>query len=266
MTHVLRPVVGDAPDELSRQAVRQAALTAPDRHRVLLAGGELEVMLLRQAWSQTPIDIERCGHLGAALVMVGKSSPDLVVVGETEGPIDPFQFLRALRQVDDVTMVVVGLDREHGDLEPDALAAGASAVVRRPFSPPELLRLLRADVNGRGRSSRPLPIDLGRLKVDAALPRIWLDGAEVLLPHMEFRLLRHLAERQGEIVPRAELQSAAWGDGVVARSNSLSVHIARLRRRFQSGVGADWIFAVRGFGYRLTVTAPAEQRRPAHGA
>ena len=75
---------------------------------------------------------------------------------------------------------------------------------------------------------------------------------------MEFRLLRYLAERHGEIVPRTELEAAAWGDGVMARSNSLNVHIARLRRRFQSGFAADWICSVRGFGYRLIVPAQVE--------
>jgi len=262
MTHVLRPTVGDERDEPPRQVLRRAGLTAPHRYRILLAGGEFDV-LLRQEWSQWPVDIDRCAHLGAALVIVGKSSPDLVVVGESAGPMDPLQFLRALRQVDDATVVVVGLDREHLDLESDAMTAGASAVVRRPFAPVELVRLLHAGVNGRGLAVRPLPVDLGRLKVDAATPRIWLDGVEVLLPHMEFRLLRHLAERQGEIVPRAELESAAWGDGAAARSNSLSVHIARLRRRFQTAVGADWICSVRGFGYRLVVPTRSGQLRPA---
>jgi DNA-binding response OmpR family regulator len=83
---------------------------------------------------------------------------------------------------------------------------------------------------------------------------------------MEFRLLRYLAEHHGGIVPRAELQSAAWGDGAVARSNSLSVHIARLRRRFPAGVEADWICSIRGFGYRLTVPARLEQPQPAVGS
>ena len=56
-----------------------------------------------------------------------------------------------------------------------------------------------------------LPIDLGRLRVDGAATRIWVDGVESLIPAMEFVLLRYLAERHGEIVTREELVSAALG-------------------------------------------------------
>jgi DNA-binding response OmpR family regulator len=263
MTHVLEPALGRSRAELPRQSPGPAQSNAGRRLQVLLVGSEFELLALRQAWSDDPIDIDGCEHLAAALVMVGRTSPDLVVVGECLGPIDPFQFLRALRQVDDTTEVVVGLDPGHGDLETDALAAGASAVVRRPFAAGELLNLLHADRRAGVRSgSGPLPIDLGRLKVDVSWPRIWIDDVEVLLPHMEFMLLRYLAERHGGIVSRAELQSAAWGTGPVARSNSLSVHIARLRRRLPTAADSGWICSIRGLGYRLTVPAASHQLSP----
>lgn len=261
MTHVLRPAVGVRRDELPRQALSRSAQTASGQSRVLLAGGDVESRELRQAWSKWPIDVDQCADLAAALVLIGKSAPDLVVLGDAQGPLDAFEFLRALRQVDAETVVVLGLDEEHCDLETDALGAGASTVVRRPFSPTELLALLHPGPRGAARGGRQAtPLDLGRLKVDSTSPRMWLDGVEVLLPHMEFRLLHHLAEQYGEIVPRAELETAAWGEGAAARSNSLSVHIARLRRRFQAGTGADWICSVRGFGYRLVDPAPTQKR------
>jgi DNA-binding response OmpR family regulator len=196
-------------------------------------------------------------------VMVGKLSPDLVVIGETQGKLDALDFLRALRQVDSSTVVALGLEQQHVELDSAALAAGASVVVRRPFAPAELMSLIRPASSGRLRSDRlSLPIDLGRLKVDVSAPRIWLDGVEIMLPHMEFRLLRYLSERQGEIVPRLELELAAWGDSGPVRSNSLSVHIARLRRRFEGGVDTDWICSVRGFGYRLLVPGFVDRPRP----
>ena len=263
MTHVLRPPGGGGREELPRQHQRRSGRTESHRLLVLLVGGEFELLVLRKAWSELPVDVDRYADLAAALVMVGKLTPDLVVIGESTGSLDLLDFLRALRQVDPATVVVVGLDKEHLQLESAALAAGATTVAPRPFSPLDLLGLLHPGPRGGVKGgSRPLPVDLGRLKVDAVTPRIWLDGIELLLPHMEFRLLRHLAERQDEIVSRADLETAAWGDGAAARSNSLSVHIARLRRRFQARTGADWICAVRGFGYRLAVPVPVGKQRP----
>jgi DNA-binding response OmpR family regulator len=260
MTDLLQPAVGRGQADLPRQARRRTIGSITRRLLVLLAGDEAELGRLRQSWSGQAIDVDRCGHLAAALVLVGKSSPDLVVIGETRGPLDAGDFLRALRQVDRATFVVVGLVDMHVDLASDLLAAGASAVVRRPFAPAELLGLLPAGIwTSPPAGPVPQPLDLGRLKVDITLPRIWLDGGEVLLPRMEFRLLRQLAEHVGEVVPRAELQSAAWGDVAAARSNSLAVHMGRLRRRLQAGSGVEWICSIRGFGYRLVVPAAAGQ-------
>ena len=111
---------------------------------------------------------------------------------------------------------------------------------------------------------RPMPIDLGRLRVDGAATRIWVDGVETLIPAMEFLLLRYLAERHGEIVTREELVSAGWGEGAQVPSNSLNVHLARIRRRFPAGPGEDWLRPVRGIGYQLIVPPRlvfAEHRR-----
>ncbi len=78
---------------------------------------------------------------------------------------------------------------------------------------------------------------------------------ESLIPAMEFLLLRYLAERHGEVVTREELVTAGWGEGAVVPSNSLNVHLARLRRRFSPDSGEHWIRPIRGIGYLFLVPA-----------
>jgi DNA-binding response OmpR family regulator len=163
-------------------------------------------------------------------------------------------FLVALRQVDVDTPVIVGLDDARPELGAEALAGGATAVVRRPFAPEAVLRLMDSSRTGEGAFRvRPMPIEVGRLRVDGAATRIWVDGVETLIPAMEFLLLRYLAERHGEIVTREELVTAGWGAGARVPSNSLNVHLARIRRRFPAGPGEDWLRPVRGIGYQLIV-------------
>ena len=113
---------------------------------------------------------------------------------------------------------------------------------------------------------RPLPIDLGRLRVDGAAARIWVDGTESLIPAMEFLLLRYLAERHGEIVTREELVCAGWGEGAAVPSNSLNVHLARLRRRFPGDSGEHWIRPIRGIGYQFLVPAAGRAQSAAAGS
>lgn len=241
-------------DAGSRAVWRAGSLRSSERLLVLLACTQAEADRLQEAWSGQAIDMLYCADLAVALVRAGQSRPDMVVVGGAGGVLGPVDFLVALRHVDPDTPVIVGLDNARPHVGAEALAAGATAVVRRPFSAEAVLRLMDSSSTGEGAFRvRPMPIDVGRLRVDGAAPRIWVDGVETLIPAMEFVLLRFLAERHGEIVTRRELVSAAWGEDARVPSNSLNVHLARIRRRFPAAPGEDWLRSVRGIGYQLIV-------------
>ncbi|MEP6561534.1 MAG: winged helix-turn-helix domain-containing protein, partial [Nakamurella sp.] len=225
------------PAAVPQQVWRAGRMRAPGRLLVILACGPGESERLHQAWVGQAIDVVDCPNLAVALVRIGQSGADMVIVGEPGGVLGPVDFLTALRHVDTTTPVIVGLLEDCLELGSAALAAGATAVVRRPFAPGSVLRLLDSTTPTGSFQVRPLPIDLGRLKVDGAATRIWLDGVELIIPAMEFLLLRYLAERHGEIVSRAELLSAGWGDKDAVPNNHLNVHLARIRRRFPDDSG-----------------------------
>ena len=240
-----------------QQANNAGELHSPARLLVLLAGDRSESARLHEAWVGQPVDLHDCPSLAVALLRIGQSSPDMVVVGAAAGLLGPVDFLQALRQVDTETPVIVGLDDGNAQLGSDVLSAGATAVVRRPFSAESVLRLLDSSVRKSSFHLKPLPVDLGRLRVDGAATRMWLDGVEMLIPAMEYLLLRYLAERHGQIVPRGELLVAGWGHRASVPNNHLNVHLARIRRRFPTDGAVDWLRPVRGIGYQLLVPQPA---------
>lgn len=246
----LRLVSQDAP-HVAHPAGREGAVVR--RRSVLVVAGPAEADHLTQAWSGQTIDVRSCDSLTAALLLIGRDNPDAVVVGATTGPIGVVDFLRTVRAEDTGTPIIIGVDDTQRDLGVDALSAGATAIVRRPFCVEDLLRILSfTDAAGHPLQVRPPPIEVGgRLRVDGGSPRMWLDGRETLLPPMEYLLLRYLAARPGEILSRTELVNAVWGEG--RSSNTLSVHLARLRRRLVGAAGDDWIRPVRGFGYQFLV-------------
>ena len=91
-------------------AWRAGRLRAPERLVVLLACGQAESDVLQQAWVGQAIDVLTCPDLAVALVRIGQSAPDMVIVGGSSGPLGAVDFLLALRQVDPDTPVIVGLD------------------------------------------------------------------------------------------------------------------------------------------------------------
>jgi DNA-binding response OmpR family regulator len=233
---------------------RAGRMSSPDRLLVLLVCSRAELDQLRAVWVGQAIDIHHRENTAGALVVAGQAGPDIVVIGETSGPLDATDFVSALREVGNDTPVIVGFPKEHPETAAAVLEAGATAVVQRPFSPEALLRLMDSSTPRDGAFHvRPLPLDLGRLRVDGASARIWIDGQESLLPAMEYMLLRYLAERHGQIVSREELSAVGWGRGASVPSNSLTVHLTRLRRRFPTDPGEEWLRTIRGIGYQFIV-------------
>ena len=240
-------------------------MSAPDRPLVFLACDSEESQMLRHAWEGQAIDVESGADLAVALVRGGQWSPDIFVVGNSTGVIGPLDFVRTLRSAGAAAPVVIGMTESDPLRADDLLAAGATAVLVRPFSAGTILHLLHATSPRGSFQMKPLPIDLGRLRVDGIATRMWVDGDEHLMPAMEHLLLRYLAERHGQIVSREELVSAAWGQSATTMSNSLAVHLARVRRRFEAHSGVDWIRSVRGCGYQLIVPAGVAVSRTAVG-
>ncbi|MFC7339864.1 response regulator transcription factor [Saccharopolyspora griseoalba] len=203
---------------------------------------------LRTGLSTSRTEVVDCADPAEALLLLGRLCPDAVVLGEVLGNLTPLTFLRIARGQDPDLPIVAAADSPTNQFAVQAAENGATDVVARPADPHELHDALRLDEH------RPQPLDLGRLRIDGSLPRMWVDGEEVKLPPRELAVLRLLAHRVDTTVSRAELVEAAWGPHGSDVDNSLSVHVMRLRRRLRETSGSgQWITAVRGVGYRLRV-------------
>jgi two-component system, OmpR family, response regulator len=147
-------------------------------------------------------------------------------------------------------------------------AADRSELLRRHFGDvlgssirlPELaLRAARvaraADLLPRWRTAGPLTLDL--LDRDARLgsQRLWLHPRE-------FALLWRLAEVQGHWVSQAALRRELWGQSFRPETNSLAVHICRLRTRLRDGGVAGLIETARDGAYRLRAAPAAFNFQP----
>lgn len=85
------------------------------------------------------------------------------------------------------------------------------------------------------------------LALDPARMRGTLDGREVPFSRREFTLLQALIERPGAILSKAALEERLYGWQEEVESNTVEVHVHKLRAK----LGAGFIQTVRGAGYRL---------------
>ena len=108
-------------------------------------------------------------------------------------------------------------------------------------------------VRDRNNHQRPFYRD-AHLFVDLRDQLVVLDSQPITLTRTEYRLLALLAERAGEIVPRAILLMAIWGYGPEVRTRTVGTHIQRLRKKLGK-VGRS-IETVMGVGYRFRPPFP----------
>lgn len=128
-----------------------------------------------------------------------------------------------------------------------ALRAGADDFLGMPFEPEELVARVLALV--RRALSRSRYARAGAFAVDFTYHQVLVGGRRVALTLREFDLLAVLVDRSGEVVTRQELAGRPTQGPTKTESNSVDVHMSRIREKL--GTYAAQIETVRGIGYRL---------------
>jgi two-component system phosphate regulon response regulator PhoB len=128
---------------------------------------------------------------------------------------------------------------------------GADDYVVKPFSVRELLLRIDAIVR-RGKAPPEVAekaLEFGNLRIDREAHRVWVDGTEVELTALEFKLLVVLLERKNRVQSRSSLLSNVWGIEADVTTRTVDTHVKRLREKL--GSAGMYVETVRGVGYRF---------------
>ncbi|KAG1391593.1 hypothetical protein G6F59_014848 [Rhizopus arrhizus] len=128
------------------------------------------------------------------------------------------------------------------------LDLGADDYLVKPFALDEFEARVRAQLRRVTSNGNP-DLRIGRLRLDLAGHRVWIDDQSLELTAREFGLLSALAVRAERIVSRAQLVEALCDWGQDLTDNGLDIALHRLRRKLQPG--GMGIRTVRGLGYML---------------
>ncbi|GAB3197187.1 response regulator transcription factor [Nocardioides hungaricus] len=183
--------------------------------------------------------------------------PDLVILDLGLPDVDGTQVLSMLRAVSEVPVIVASARDDDPSLV-GCLDAGADDYVVKPFTTDQLEARIRAVMrrSGTPRAERR-PVVVGGLEVDVAARRVTLGGTPLDLTPREFDLLRHLAERPGEVVTKRELLTEVWQQPWGGSDKTVDVHLSWLRRKLgETAAEPRYLHTVRGVGVRLS--APGE--------
>ncbi len=135
---------------------------------------------------------------------------------------------------------------------------GADDYITKPFSVRELVLRLQAVLRRAGPGRTPVrpPEAVGPIHVDVDAHRAHVEGVEVPLTPLEFKLLTTMMSRLGRVQSREQLLEDVWEMSAEVETRTVDTHVKRLREKL--GAGRDLLETVRGVGYRLV--DPTEKR------
>jgi DNA-binding response OmpR family regulator len=185
-----------------------------------------------------------------ALRLMYGTQPAGVVLDIGMPDLDGWQTLDRIRDVSDVPVLfLTAHDTEFEKVR--GLRSGADDYVTKPFSRAELVARTELLLRRHSPKAEVTPvIDDGRVRIDIAQRTVLVDGNEVTLTPLEFRLLATFVRHPNQVLSRDQLLQLVWDDAGVGSGDQVKLYVGYLRRKLAAVSNADLIDTVRGFGYR----------------
>mgnify|MGYP001057486464 CR=1 FL=1 len=197
------------------------------------------------------LDIAYNGYAGLGFAL--ENDYDALILDLMLPGIDGFEVCARLRSAGRALPVLMLTARDGLEDKLEGFASGADDYLVKPFALQELearlLAIARRGVSAQpGRAAERLRV--ADLELDLATRRISRAGQVLDLPPIPMKLLEALMRRSPQLVSRAELERAAWGDEP-PDSDALRAHLHLLRQAIDKPFPRPLLHTVRGFGYRL---------------
>jgi two-component system, OmpR family, phosphate regulon response regulator PhoB len=202
------------------------------------------------------VQLAHTGHQGLAAA-ASDPLPDVIVLDLMLPDLAGTEICRRLREHErtrDVPIIMCTAKGEEID-RVVGFEVGADDYVVKPYSVRELVLRIRAQLRHRtprvpGEAPR---LRYGVLEIDPDSHRAWVEGNEVALTALEFRLLHTFASRRGRVQTRETLLRDVWGIEADVTTRTVDTHVKRLREKL--GAAEAYIETLRGVGYRFTAEA-----------
>ena len=191
----------------------------------------------------------------AAIMEASSYNPDIVLLDLGLPDMDGVDVIRNIRQWSQMPIIVISARSEDTD-KIIALDAGADDYLTKPFSVVELLARLRATI----RRLAMIPSDLeqssvfrnGDLMIDYAAGCAFVQGEELHLTPIEYKLLVLLAKNVGRVLTHTYITEHVWGHSWSNDIASLRVFMVTLRKKLEAREGTTQLIQTHiGVGYRM---------------
>jgi two-component system KDP operon response regulator KdpE len=220
--------------------------------RILVVDDERQITrVLRTSLQSSGYDVTVANNGLEAYDLFRAVSPDLVITDLAMPEMGGIELTRAIRRIADTPIIVLSV-REQETMKVAALDEGADDYVTKPFSMPELLARVRANLRKVAREEpAPTEITAGDLYIDTSSRIVRVRGTETHLTPKEFDLLLIFVNNPNRVLTHKFLLRQIWGPAGEDQPEYLRVLIAQLRKKLDSSDSSRYIQSEPWVGYRL---------------
>ena len=183
-----------------------------------------------------------------ALEKMESSVVDLVVLDVMMPRMNGYEFAATLRETKNDLPILMVSARQLPDDRKKGFLAGTDDYIVKPVDPEEMILRVKALLR-RSRIQSEHKMEIGGAVLDYDSFTVTKNGETQELPQKEFQLLYKLLSYPGKIFTRIQLMDEIWGADSNTGWETVTVHIARLRKRFENWEEFE-IVSVRGLGYK----------------
>ena len=188
--------------------------------------------------------------------IITSQCPDLILLDLGLPDMDGMEIIRQVRTWSSVPIIVLSARTQEQE-KVRALDLGADDYLTKPIGTSELLARIRTALRHSNRlnTDSPLykrPFHAKGLTIDFEKHLVSVDGKDVHLTQIEFKIISLLAQNSGRVMTYDTIISNIWGPYADDDNSILRVNMAHIRRKLeQNPAEPQYVFTEIGIGYRM---------------
>ncbi len=190
-----------------------------------------------------------------ALDILSENEVHLMILDIMMPKLDGIKTLMKLRESRNIPVILLSAKSEDAD-KILGLAAGADDYVTKPFNPSELVARVKSQLRryttlgSIGKQNGEIVID--GLIVNTENKTVKVDGEDVRLTPIEYKILELLVRNRGRVFSAEDIYSNVWNEETVVGDNTIAVHIRHIREKIEINPKEPrYLKVVWGIGYKI---------------
>ena len=190
-----------------------------------------------------------------ALEALSENEVHLMILDIMMPKLDGIKTLMKLRESRNIPVILLSAKSEGAD-KILGLTAGADDYVTKPFNPSELMARVKSQLRryttlgSIGKQNGEIVID--GLCVNTESRTVKVDGEDVRLTPIEYKILELLVRNRGRVFSADDIYSNVWNEQTVVGDNTIAVHVRHIREKIEiNPKEPKYLKVVWGIGYKI---------------